>query len=46
MKTARQPAGYVLLAVLLLSVLIASLVMTYSRHAVMAAPSSAAVEAA
>ena len=37
-----QPAGYVLLAVLLLTALIASLVMTYSRHALLAADSSAA----
>lgn len=38
----RQPAGYVLLAVLLLTTLIASLVMTYSRHALLAVDSSSA----
>ena len=42
MTTRRQPAGYVLLAVLLLTTLIASLVMTYSRHALLAVDSSSA----
>jgi len=38
----RREAGYVLLAVLLLTTLIASLVMTYSRHALLAVDSSSA----
>jgi len=39
-KRGRQDAGYVLLAALLLTTLIASLVMTYSRHALLAVDSS------
>lgn len=42
MTQAQKPAGYVLLAVLLVTALIASLVMTYSRHALLAADSSSA----
>lgn len=42
MTGGRQPAGYVLLAVLLLTTLIASLVMTYSRHALLVVDSSTA----
>ena len=42
MTPSRRQAGYVLLAVLLLTTLIASLVMTYSRHALLAVDSSSA----
>ena len=42
MTRGRREAGYVLLAVLLLTTLIASLVMTYSRHALLAVDSSSA----
>lgn len=40
MNRGRQDAGYVLLAALLLTTLIASLVMTYSRHALLSIDSS------